>query len=108
MGKIGVLLVNLGTPESPTAEDVKPYLKEFLMDPLVIDIAYPFRWFLVNQIILRTRSKKSAAAYKLIWTEKGSPLLTHTLDLAKKVQEELGEKFYVVPAMRYGNPSINS
>jgi protoporphyrin/coproporphyrin ferrochelatase len=108
MGKIGVLLVNLGTPEGPTAEHVKPYLKEFLMDPLVIDIAYPFRWFLVNQIILRTRPQLSAEAYKKIWTNKGSPLLTHTLELAKKVQLELGDRYHVEPAMRYGNPSIHS
>lgn len=90
MGKTGVLLVNLGTPESPTVEHVKLYLKEFLMDPLVIDISYPLRWFLVNQIILRTRPKLSAEAYKKIWTANGSPLLTHTLELAKKVQRELG------------------
>jgi len=106
--KIGVLLVNLGTPEGPTADKVKRYLKEFLMDPLVIDIAYPLRWFLVNQIILRTRPEKSAEAYKKIWTEEGSPLLIHTLALAKKVQIELGEKYSVEPAMRYGVPSIKS
>jgi ferrochelatase len=106
--KTGVLLINLGTPDGPTADKVKSYLKEFLMDPLVIDIAYPFRWFLVNQIILRTRPKKSAEAYEKIWTSDGSPLLVHTLEFSRKVQDELGDRYKVEPAMRYGRPSIKS
>lgn len=108
MDKIGVLLINLGTPEAPTAEKVKPYLKEFLMDPLVIDIPFFLRWFLVNQIILRKRPRASAEAYQKIWTEEGSPLLIHTLDLGKKVQGELGEKFFVISSMRYGSPSVGA
>src|ERR1700722_19259183 len=108
VNKNGVLLLNLGTPEAPTADKVKTYLKEFLMDPLVIDIAFPFQWFLVNQIILRTRPEKSAEAYRKIWTKDGSPLLIHTVMLASKVQEVLGAEFQVEPAMRYGSPSIKS
>ena len=71
----GALLVNLGSPESPDAKDVKPYLDEFLMDERVIDLPYLLRAFLVKGIILNTRPKKSAAAYKKIWWNEGSPLI---------------------------------
>ena len=71
----GVLLVNLGSPESPTPKDVKPYLDEFLMDKYVIDVPYLLRALLVRGIILRKRPEKSAAAYAKIWTEDGSPLI---------------------------------
>jgi ferrochelatase len=104
--RFGVVLINLGTPEGPEVHHVKKYLKEFLMDPLVVDIVYPLRWFLVNQIILRTRPKNSSRLYKKIWTEKGSPLLFHTLNLSAEVQKDLGKDFVVVSAMRYGKPSI--
>jgi ferrochelatase len=106
MGKTGVLLINLGTPEGPEPHQVKTYLKEFLMDPLVIDIPFVFRWFLVNQVILRKRPERSSEAYKKIWTDQGSPLLVYTLELARKVQEALGDKAVVVAAMRYAKPSI--
>ena len=102
----GALLINLGTPESPTASAVKEYLAEFLMDPLVIDIAKPFRWALVHGAILRTRPEKTAAQYQQVWTERGSPLLFHSLDLAEKVQTQLGKDFKVAVGMRYGNPSL--
>lgn len=111
----GLLLVNLGTPEGvpgdgPSTRQVRAYLREFLMDPYVIDIAYPLRWFLVNAVILPTRPAQSARAYRQIWTERGSPLLVHHLDLASALQTELSARgrrpWQVVAAMRYGNPSI--
>ena len=71
----GVLLVNLGSPDSPTAKDVKPYLDEFLMDERVIDVPKWLRAFLVRGIILNTRPKKSAAAYAKIWWDEGAPLI---------------------------------
>ena len=85
--KKGLLLVNLGTPEAPTAEKVRPYLAQFLSDPRVIDISPLGRWFLLNLFILPFRPKKSAEAYATIWTERGSPLLFHTDDLCRKVTE---------------------
>lgn len=102
----GVLLVNLGSPEAPTPEAVKPYLDEFLMDPRVIDLPFVLRWLLVKGIILNTRPKKSAAAYQKIWWKEGSPLVV----LSKRVQEALQKKVElpVVLAMRYGKPSIAS
>ncbi len=112
MDQTGILLVNLGTPEAPTPEKVAAYLREFLMDPDVIDIPYPFRWALVNFLILRGRARRSAAAYEKIWTERGSPLLFHALDLAAAVQREAGAvapgRHRVKMAMRYGKPSIES
>ncbi|MHC5354906.1 ferrochelatase [Myroides sp. LJL115] len=100
----GILLVNLGSPESPTAKDVKPYLDEFLMDQRVIDVPYLFRAFLVKGIILNTRPKKSAEAYKKIWWPEGSPLIVISERLTKKVQEQVD--IPVELAMRYGQPSI--
>src|SRR5688500_10527272 len=99
--KTGVLLVNLGTPEAPAPREVGAYLREFLMDPRVIDIAWPLRWFLVKVLIVPRRAPVSAAQYRTIWTERGSPLLYHTLDLTDRVRSELGEGFVVEPAMRY-------
>jgi protoporphyrin/coproporphyrin ferrochelatase len=106
--KQGVILLNLGTPNQPQPPEVKAYLKEFLMDPYVLDIPYLFRWFLVNLAILPKRSVTSAAAYQKVWTERGSPLLVHLNELSKKVQTSLGKSWNVQPAMRYGNPSIES
>jgi ferrochelatase len=102
----GLLLINLGTPESTSKKDVKKYLGEFLMDERVIDIDYWKRWLLIKGIVLNTRPAKSAEAYKKVWTEEGSPLMVHSVNLAKKVQEKLGSEIYVTIAMRYGNPSI--
>ena len=79
--KQGLLLINLGTPESPQRSDVKKYLKEFLMDPFVIDVPYLARWLLVHGIIAPFRSKKSSAAYQQIWTDWGSLLKFHLEDL---------------------------
>ncbi len=104
----GVILLNLGTPEDPGSHSVKKYLKEFLMDPYVLDIPYLFRWLLVHVAILPRRPALSALAYQKIWTEKGSPLLVHLLALTQRVQEKIGSEWSVQPAMRYGSPSIRS
>ncbi|MFT4681603.1 MAG: ferrochelatase [Granulosicoccus sp.] len=107
-GKKGVLLVNLGTPDSPSVSDVRKYLSQFLNDPRVIDISWLARKLLVNLIIVPFRAPKSAKLYKQLWSDKGSPLLYHTESLAKRVQEALGTDYQVEMAMRYGNPSIVS
>ena len=108
--KIGVLLTNLGTPEAPTAKALRPYLKEFLSDPRVVEVPRLIWWFVLNGIILNFRPKRSAEAYKTVWTEEGSPLLIHTRNQAAKVREalsnEYGDKIVVEFAMRYGNPAI--
>ena len=83
----GVLLVNLGSPESPTAKDVKPYLDEFLMDKYVIDVPFLLRALLVRGIILQTRPKKSAEAYARIWTDEGSPLIVISKKMNQKIQK---------------------
>ena len=100
----GVLLVNLGSPDSPEPADVKNYLREFLMDERVIDFPYLVRSLLVKGIILNTRPKKSAKAYKKIWWKEGAPLIV----LSKRLKEKLEKKvdLPVELAMRYGNPSI--
>ncbi|MEZ4853178.1 ferrochelatase [Flavobacterium sp.] len=102
----GVLLVNLGSPDSTELKDVKKYLDQFLMDKRVIDIPYLLRAFLVKGIILNTRPKKSAAAYKKIWWPEGSPLIVFSKRLQKKVQHQTS--IPVALAMRYGNPSIEA
>jgi ferrochelatase len=104
MHKQGILLVNLGSPDSATVPDVRRYLREFLMDPRVIDIPWPARFALVNGIIAPFRSAKSAEAYQKIWTEEGSPLVAISGRLAAALQEELG--IHVGVAMRYQNPGI--
>ena len=100
----GVLLVNLGSPESPTAKDVKPYLDEFLMDRFVIDVPFLLRALLVRGIILQTRPKKSAEAYARIWTDEGSPLIVISKKMHKKVQALVDVP--VALAMRYGTITI--
>lgn len=105
---IGVLLINLGTPDAPTTQAVRTYLREFLSDPRVIDLNPISRWVLVNLIIAPFRSPKSAQAYQKIWTPEGSPLRTHTKKLARSLQDSLGSHYAVEMAMRYGNPSIPS
>ena len=106
--KTGILLINLGTPDSPSTSDVRKYLREFLMDPLVIDINPIARWILINLIIAPIRGPKSAKLYKAIWTKEGSPLLTNGVALKAKLQTELGDHFLVTLGMRYQNPSIQS
>ncbi len=104
----GILLINLGTPDSPSAGDVRKYLSEFLNDPRVIDIHPVARFFLVNGIIVPFRASKSAKLYQQIWTEKGSPLLIHGQNLKEKLQLALGPAFAVELGMRYGKPTIAS
>ncbi len=103
----GLLLINLGTPHEPTAAAVRRYLREFLSDPRVIDINPVGRALLLNFVILPFRPAKSAHAYQQIWDAAlGSPLLSHSRDLASGVQQRLGPAWRVVLAMRYGQPSI--
>lgn len=105
--KVGVLLLNLGTPLEPTPKEVGRYLKEFLMDPNVIDLPWPLRGFLVHGLIVPKRAKASALLYQKIWTSRGSPLAFHLQDLAAGVQRELPlADFLVLDGMRYGSPSI--
>lgn len=104
--KTGVLLINLGTPDSPSTRDVRKYLRQFLNDPRVIDIPLLWRTLLVNLIIVPFRAPKSAALYKKIWTDKGSPLLTYGISVKQKLQSELGNDFVVELGMRYQNPGI--
>ncbi|MCC9168258.1 ferrochelatase [Pontibacter harenae] len=107
-GKIGVLLVNLGTPDTPNTPDVRKYLREFLLDKRVIDIPAIARYALINGVIAPFRAPKSAKIYKELWTERGSPLLYHGLDLKEKLQTALGNGYYVAFGMRYQSPSIKS
>ena len=109
-GKIGVLISNLGTPTQPTAQGVRPFLREFLSDPRVVELPRLLWWIILHGVILRVRPARSARAYKSIWTEAGSPLLVHTRAqadaLRKKLNELVGEQVLVACAFRYGEPSI--
>lgn len=104
--RTGLLLVNLGSPESPRTSDVRRYLREFLSDPRVIDLPAPLRWTLLNAVILPFRPRRSAAAYRQVWTAAGSPLLVYSRAMRDAVAEELGDDYRVELAMRYGKPSI--
>jgi len=106
--KTGVLLVNLGTPDSPAVPDVRKYLREFLMDRRVIDIPFLNRLLLINLIIAPFRSPKSAKVYKELWTERGSPLFFYGKDVKELLQKSLGDDFVVALGMRYQSPSIES
>ncbi|MCJ0742496.1 ferrochelatase [Pedobacter montanisoli] len=106
MTKKGVLLVNLGTPDSPSVKDVRKYLDEFLMDGRVIDIPKFNRALLVKGIITTFRGPKSAKLYEAIWTEQGSPLMIYSLEQAQLLQQSLGDEYHVELAMRYQSPSI--
>jgi len=108
MPKYGILLINLGTPKSPSTWNVARYLTQFLNDRRVIDIHPLARTLLVNGIIVPFRSPKSAKAYKKLWTEQGSPLLYYGNELKKKLQNSLGSEYGVHLAMRYQEPSIQS
>ena len=104
--KVGVLLINLGTPDAPDAVSVRRYLAEFLSDRRVVEIP-PLLWKpLLHGIILRTRPAKSAHAYRQVWMEEGSPLAVHTRATAQALQREMGDAVVVDWAMRYGNPAI--
>lgn len=101
-----VLLVNLGSPDSPSVPHVRKYLKQFLMDGYVIDAPYPIRWMIVNLFVLPFRPKRSSEAYHKIWTKEGSPLLVFTKRFAERLQKFSKHRIYW--AMRYGHPSIAS
>ena len=104
--RVGVLLVNLGTPDAPTPRAVRRYLKEFLSDPRVVEIPKLVWWPILNLIVLNTRPKKSAHAYAQVWTEQGSPLAAITRAQAEALQVQMGGSVMVSWAMRYGNPAI--
>jgi protoporphyrin/coproporphyrin ferrochelatase len=104
----GLLLINLGTPDEPTSPAVRRYLRQFLSDPRVLDIHPVGRAALLYLVILPRRPAQSAAAYRKIWDERGSPLLYHSVDLAARVADRLGSSWHVELAMRYGQPSIEA
>jgi len=108
ISKKGILLVNLGTPDSSSVKDVRRFLGEFLMDPLVVDLPFIVRWLLVNCIIVPFRGPKSAKEYQLLWTAEGSPLKVHSESLETKLREKLKGDYQVAMAMRYQNPDIAS
>lgn len=102
----GVLLVNTGSPQAPTAQALRPYLREFLSDPMVVDLP---RWLwlpVLHGIILRTRPPRSAQAYQRVWTDEGSPLLAISCRQADALDQRLGPGVVVRTAMRYGRPSL--
>lgn len=103
MSKKGVILLNLGSPDSTSVSDVRKYLRDFLMDERVLDAPYPIRWFVVNCLILPTRPRQSAEAYASIWRDEGSPLIL----ISQEQQAALAEKinYPVELGMRYGNPT---
>ena len=108
----GILITNLGTPDEPTAASVRKYLSEFLSDPRVIELPRYLWWLVLHGIILRTRPSRSAKAYRKIWTENGSPLLSiskkQVLELEKILTEKIQGPIKIELSMRYGNPSIKS
>lgn len=106
--KKAILLINLGTPDAPTAPKVGKYLTQFLNDKRVIDINAIGRFILVNLIIVPFRSFKSSKLYQAIWTKEGSPLLLNSILLKEKLQEKLGDAYVVELAMRYQQPSIKN
>jgi ferrochelatase len=109
---LGVLLVNLGSPDAPTTSAVRRYLAEFLWDPRVVEIPRPLWWPILHGVVLRLRPRRSAHAYQRVWTDEGSPLLvisraqTHAIDTA--LAARYGNKVQIALAMRYGNPSIQA
>jgi ferrochelatase len=102
----GILVVNLGTPDSPNPTDVFHYLNEFLTDERVLDFPWIKRQFLARGLIVPLRYKQSAKLYQTLWTKEGSPLLVHGKAVKEKLQQALGDDFKVVLGMRYKNPSI--
>jgi len=106
--KTGVLLIQLGTPDSPSVKDVRKYLSEFLNDPRVIDIPTVARFFLVNGIIVPFRAPKSAKIYQQLWTKEGSPLLLYSKSLQKKLQAAFENGVDIHLAMRYQSPSMEN
>lgn len=107
-GGVGVLLVNLGTPEAPTTHAVRKYLAEFLSDRRVVDYPRALWLPILYGVILNVRPAKSARAYAKIWTSEGSPLEVHTRNAAEKLGRQIGGRLKVDWAMRYGEPSVSS
>ena len=110
---VGILLVNLGTPDNTKTSSVRRYLRQFLSDPRVIEVPKVIWWFVLNLFILPFRPSKSAEAYKEIWTKEGSPLLLYSEEITKKIQKsfngrELKNDFHIELAMSYGKPSIEN
>jgi ferrochelatase len=106
--KTGVLICNLGTPETYKTKDVRRFLRQFLSDGRVIEIPKIIWWFILNGIILTLRPSKSAKLYKSVWTKEGSPLLVLSKKLTEKLKTSVGDSCEVELAMRYGNPSMES
>jgi protoporphyrin/coproporphyrin ferrochelatase len=108
--RVGILLTNLGTPEAPQKRELRAYLKEFLSDPRVVEVPRLLWWFILNGVILNIRPARSAESYRSVWTEQGSPLMIHTRNQARALQEAMAEQFgdrvIVDFAMRYGDPAI--
>jgi len=108
----GILLTNLGTPDAPTKKALRIYLKEFLWDPRVVEQPRWLWWLVLNGVILNVRPAKSAAAYRKVWTDEGSPLLAISKKQREKLdqclRDRLGDHVHVELAMRYGNPSIKA
>lgn len=104
--KKGLLLINIGTPNSPDIPAVRRYLREFLFDKRVIDLPIILRYLLLYGFILPFRPRQSAHAYQAIWTDSGSPLLCYSQQLCDKLQERLGTNYQIVLGMRYGTPTI--
>jgi ferrochelatase len=109
--RTGVLVTNLGTPEAPHKKQLRPYLRQFLSDPRVVEVPRLLWWFILNGVILNIRPARSAAAYRTVWTDQGSPLLVHTRDQATALrgllEERQGSSVMVEFAMRYGKPDIS-
>ncbi len=105
--KTGILLCNLGSPDSPTAKDVRPYLREFLSDDRVIDAPKVVQQAILNLFILPFRPAKSAEAYEKVWTDEGSPLIVSTYEIQEKLAALVGD-IPIAVGMRYGNPSTES
>src|SRR5215470_4573543 len=109
--RAAVLLINLGTPAAPTAAAVRPYLREFLSDPRVVEIPAPIWWPILHGVILTVRPSRSAAKYAAIWTPAGSPLKVNSEQQALLLRGWLGDRgidVEVALAMRYGLPSVDS
>lgn len=105
--RVGVLLINLGTPKLPEPNAVRKYLREFLTDPRVVELPFLLRQALVNLIIIPKRLKQTTAAYSSIWSANGSPLLYNSILIKNALQKYLGENYIVRLGMRYGLPSID-
>tara|TARA_R110002110_G_scaffold415748_1_gene654811 strand:- start:39311 stop:40333 length:1023 start_codon:yes stop_codon:yes gene_type:complete len=108
--KVGLLVTNLGTPAAPRTKELRTYLKQFLADPRVVEVPRLIWWFILHGVILNIRPRRSAAAYRTVWTEQGSPLMFNTRAqadaLQQKMQQQYEGKVMVEFAMRYGEPSI--